>query len=255
MRKYRLIGLRAIKHCETNEARACRTLHAVSSVGEKCRAFMPNPLPPIPPLAFDDELQDLLARANLALGRLDGLTAVLPDPTVFLYSYIRKEALLSSQIEGTQSSLSDLLLFENEAAHHLWFEIHQVTQAIADIHFDRPLPKWISKRSLVHDTTRHIEEERTVEMVQWNRRGSEAAYNGQAVRGGRQESAADRQRGSLTCGCEFMAASNFYYPFPLLFRPRGCHVTEAPRCNGELPTGGLALDPWAQECCRQDLGR
>lgn len=65
---------------------------------------------------LDDDLLDLLARANLALGRLDGLTAVLPDPGVFLYTYIRKEAVLSSQIEGTQSSLSDLLLFENEAA-------------------------------------------------------------------------------------------------------------------------------------------
>ena len=50
----------------------------------------------------------------LALGRLDGLTAVLPNPALFIYSYVRKEAVLSSQIEGTQSSLSDLLLFENE---------------------------------------------------------------------------------------------------------------------------------------------
>ncbi len=84
--------------------------------GEACRAFVPKPLPPEPPLALDADLLNLLARANLALGRLDGLTAVLPDPAVFLYSYIRKEAVLSSQIEGTQSSLSDLLLFENEAA-------------------------------------------------------------------------------------------------------------------------------------------
>jgi Fic family protein len=84
--------------------------------GEPVRAFVPKPLPPEPPLVFDDDLFDLLGRANLALGRLDGLTAVLPDPAVFLYSYIRKEAVLSSQIEGTQSSLSDLLLFENEAA-------------------------------------------------------------------------------------------------------------------------------------------
>ncbi len=84
--------------------------------GERCRASVPNPLPPAPPLVLDDDLLDLLARANLALGRLDGLTAVLPDPGVFLYTYIRKEAVLSSQIEGTQSSLSDLLLFENEAA-------------------------------------------------------------------------------------------------------------------------------------------
>ena len=84
--------------------------------GERCRAFVPNPVPPEPPLVLDDDLLNLLARANLALGRLDGLTAVLPDPGVFLYTYIRKEAVLSSQIEGTQSSLSDLLLFENEAA-------------------------------------------------------------------------------------------------------------------------------------------
>lgn len=87
----------------------------ISSTAEKCRAFVPKLLPPEPSLVFDEGLQDLLARANLALGRLDGLTAVLPDPTVFLYAYIRKEAVLSSQIEGTQSSLSDLLLFENEA--------------------------------------------------------------------------------------------------------------------------------------------
>jgi Fic family protein len=84
--------------------------------GEPCRAFVPKPLPPEPPLTLDADLLNLLARANLALGRLDGLTAVLPNPALFLYSYIRKEAVLSSQIEGTQSSLSDLLLFENEAA-------------------------------------------------------------------------------------------------------------------------------------------
>jgi len=57
-----------------------------------------------------------LDAANQALGRLDGITLLLPDPDQFLYTYIRKEAVLSSQIEGTQSSLSDLLLFENEAA-------------------------------------------------------------------------------------------------------------------------------------------
>ncbi len=88
----------------------------VPSPGEPCRAFLPHPLPPDPPLVLDPELQDILSRASMALGRLDGFTAVLPDPALFLYSYVRKEALLSSQIEGTQSSLSDLLLFENEAA-------------------------------------------------------------------------------------------------------------------------------------------
>lgn len=55
-----------------------------------------------------------LDQASTALGRLDGITAILPDPPLFNYLYVRKEALLSSQIEGTQSSLSDLLLFENE---------------------------------------------------------------------------------------------------------------------------------------------
>ena len=57
-------------------------------------------------------LQEPLAKAHLALGRLDGLSRLLPDASLFLYSYIRKEAVLSSQIEGTQSSLSDLMLFE-----------------------------------------------------------------------------------------------------------------------------------------------
>lgn len=78
-------------------------------------AFVPAPLPPDPPLSIDDRLQSLLDEANQALGRLDAVTLLLPDPAQFLYSYIRKEAVLSSQIEGTQSSLSDLLLFENEA--------------------------------------------------------------------------------------------------------------------------------------------
>ena len=57
---------------------------------------------------------NLIETANRALGRLDGVTSILPTPPLFLYMYVRKEALLSSQIEGTQSSLSDLLLFEND---------------------------------------------------------------------------------------------------------------------------------------------
>jgi len=67
-------------------------------------------------LEIGDTLQDLLEQANRALGRLDGIGTLLPDTRLFLYSYIRKEALLSSQIEGTQSSFSDLLLYENEEA-------------------------------------------------------------------------------------------------------------------------------------------
>lgn len=76
--------------------------------------FIPHPLPPKPPILFNNKLQDLQERANRALGRLDGISAFLPDPDLFIYSYVRKEAVLSSQIEGTQSSLSDLLLFEME---------------------------------------------------------------------------------------------------------------------------------------------
>ena len=72
-------------------------------------------MPPVPPLELD-AFFPLLDRANQALGRLDGLTTLLPDTELFLYLYVRKEAVLSSQIEGTQSSLSDLLLFENEDA-------------------------------------------------------------------------------------------------------------------------------------------
>ncbi len=83
---------------------------------EPFRAFVPHPLPPHPALQLDTELYDLIEQANRALGRLDGVTMLLPDISLFLYLYIRKEALLSSQIEGTQSSLSDLLLFESSEA-------------------------------------------------------------------------------------------------------------------------------------------
>lgn len=79
-------------------------------------AFVPNPLPPDPPLELDEDLQDVLERANRSLGRLDGLCSLLPDPALFLYLYVRKEAVLSSQIEGTQSSFSELLLYERAEA-------------------------------------------------------------------------------------------------------------------------------------------
>jgi Fic family protein len=83
--------------------------------GERVRAFIPPPLPPAPPIDFAP-LLGLLDRANQALGRLDGVVSILPDTPLFLYMYVRKEAVLSSQIEGTQSSLSDLLLYEAEEA-------------------------------------------------------------------------------------------------------------------------------------------
>ena len=82
--------------------------------GERVRAFVPDPLPPKPALAFDPTLHSLMESALLALGRLDGISSLVPDVSLLLYSYVRKEAVLSSQIEGIQSSLSDLLLYELE---------------------------------------------------------------------------------------------------------------------------------------------
>ncbi len=91
--------------------------HAVTVAGgERVRAFTPYPLPPVPPLALEGALGQTFEAAVLALGRLDAISALLPDRTLFLYAFVRKEAVFSSQIEGTQSSLSDLLLFELEEA-------------------------------------------------------------------------------------------------------------------------------------------
>ena len=85
---------------------------AVSTVGETVRAFVPAPLPPVPPIEWSPTLRSRFDEALVALGRLDSVTLLLPDVALFLYTYVRKEAVLSSMIEGTQSSLSDLLLFE-----------------------------------------------------------------------------------------------------------------------------------------------
>ena len=92
------------------------TYETTSVGGERVRAFVPLPLPPKPAVILDGPLQQELEAATLALGRLDAVSTLLPDETLFLYAYVRKEAVLSSQIEGTQSSLSDLLLFELEEA-------------------------------------------------------------------------------------------------------------------------------------------
>ena len=82
-------------------------------VGESVRAYVPRDLPPVPSIDMQS-LSNFVSDAMLALGRLDGVRSVAPDTSLFLYMYVRKEALLSSQIEGTQSTLSDLLLYENE---------------------------------------------------------------------------------------------------------------------------------------------
>ncbi len=98
------------------------TYETSTTDGEPVCAFVPAPLPPQPPLEFSRARQRLLERATLALGRLDSITLLLPDPDIFLYAYVRREAVLSSQIEGTQSSFSDLLLFELEEAPGVPFD-------------------------------------------------------------------------------------------------------------------------------------
>ena len=76
------------------------------------QAFIPNPLPPVPPVRIDDQMLKNLSRADRTLGRLDGSVSNLPNPELFVFMYIRKEAVYSSQIEGTQASLADVLELE-----------------------------------------------------------------------------------------------------------------------------------------------
>jgi Fic family protein len=83
------------------------------------RAFIPADLPPNPPIALDAELTRRLSDADRALGRLDGVATVLPNPDLFVAMYVRQEAVLSSQIEGTQSTLQDVLAYEANASLEL----------------------------------------------------------------------------------------------------------------------------------------
>ena len=85
-------------------------------------AFIPSPLPPRPALILDGTLQERLETASREVGRLDSITTLLPNPGLFIYMYVRKEAVLSSQIEGTQSSLSDLLRAENDGTAGVPFD-------------------------------------------------------------------------------------------------------------------------------------
>ncbi len=100
--------------------------------GEQVRAFIPHPLPPSPALEISSTSQRLLEQATLAVGRLDSISLLLPDPNIFLYAYVRREAVLSSQIEGTQSSLADLLLFELAQAPGVPFDdVMEVSSYVA----------------------------------------------------------------------------------------------------------------------------
>ncbi len=101
--------------------------------GESISAYIPPKLPPFPPIQFDLQL---LEKASAALGRLDGIRFILPDTTLFLYMYVTKEALLSSQIEGTQSSLSELLLFNADPTQKLPLDdIQEVSSYITAINY------------------------------------------------------------------------------------------------------------------------
>jgi Fic family protein len=102
--------------------------------GESYKAFIPPALPPNPSLQLNEGHFDLMERANRALGRLDGVSALLPDTSLFRYFYVRKEALLSSQIEGTRSSFSDLLLFENKETPSVPVEdVQEVSSYVAAV--------------------------------------------------------------------------------------------------------------------------
>ena len=104
----------------------------VATAGERFKAYVPAPLPPAPPIDWSPALRRRFDEALLALGRLDALTAHLPNASLLLYSFVRKEAVLSSQIEGTQSSLADLLLYEIDEQPGVPVEdAHEVSRCVA----------------------------------------------------------------------------------------------------------------------------
>lgn len=100
------------------------------------RAFIPAPLPPIPPIAYDRDLTLLLSNADRCLGRLDGVASVLPNPDLFVAMYVKHEAVLSSQIEGTQSTLEDVLQFEIDAhGHDVPKDVQEVVNYVKAMNF------------------------------------------------------------------------------------------------------------------------
>ena len=93
-------------------------------------AFVPAPLPPDPPLNLDGRAINLLSKADRALGRLDGVTSILPNPDLFVAMFVKQEAVLSSQIEGTQSTLEDVLQFEADMEADLPKDINEVVNYV-----------------------------------------------------------------------------------------------------------------------------
>ena len=108
----------------------------ISTIGETAKAFLPSPLPPVPDIKWAAPLRQKFEQAHLALGRLDSIASLLPDTDLFLYMYIRKEAVLSSMIEGTQSSLSDLLLYELEQQFSVPIDdVEEVSNYVAALNY------------------------------------------------------------------------------------------------------------------------
>lgn len=114
--------------------------------------FAPAPLPPTPPLVYDAELLSLLSRADLALGRLDGVIRTVPDPDLFVGMYVRQEAVLSSQIEGTQSTLEDLLNVELEPRSGLSSDVGEIVNYVAAMnHGLKRLPEFPLSLRLIRE--------------------------------------------------------------------------------------------------------
>jgi len=108
----------------------------ISTAGERVSAFVPSDLPPTPPINWSADLRLRFDDALLALGKLDSAAQLLPNVSLFLYAYIRKEAVLSSMIEGTQSSLSDLLLFElNEQPGVPFDDVQEVSNYVTALNY------------------------------------------------------------------------------------------------------------------------
>lgn len=108
----------------------------ISTAGEHVKAFVPAQLPPVPSVELSSKLKEKFDQALLNLGRLDSVSVLLPDTSLFLYMYVRKEAVLSSMIEGTQSSLSDLLIFELEQQPGVPLDdVQEVSNYVAALNF------------------------------------------------------------------------------------------------------------------------
>ena len=132
-------------------------IYEITSIGdEQVRAFVPNPLPPEDALDIK-YLQHSLDSAIFALGQLDSIATILPEPWLFIYAYVRREAVLSSRIEGTQSTLSDLMLFElTQASGTPVDDVVEVSNYVSALNTDSDVCEETNFRSVIVLSTRFI---------------------------------------------------------------------------------------------------